>query len=84
MSVIDDLLTSVAYLSDIPTRDIWGGLVVILGPGTPLSSVLFDYGITMLGGVLVTDPIAALHYIGQGSSLHNVPSTKRITLLKDR
>jgi uncharacterized protein len=59
-------------------------LVVMLGPSTPLSPVLFEYGVNMLGGALVTDPVAALHYIGQGSSLHGVPGVKRITLMKDR
>ncbi len=57
-------------------------LVVMLGPSTPLSPVLFDYGVTMLGGALVNDPAAAFHYIGQGSSLHGVPGIKRITLVK--
>ncbi len=57
-------------------------LVVMLGPSTPLSTVLFDYGVTMLGGVLVADPDMALHYIGQGSSLHGAPGMKRITLMK--
>ena len=59
-------------------------LVVMLGPSTPLSSVLFDYGVTMLGGALVTDPATALYYIGQGSSLHHVPGIRRFTLMKDR
>jgi uncharacterized protein (DUF4213/DUF364 family) len=57
-------------------------LVVMLGPSTPLSTVLFDYGITLLGGSLVTDPDTALHYIGQGSPLHKAPGVKRITLMK--
>ncbi len=57
-------------------------LVVMLGPSTPLSPVLFDYGVNMLGGALVTDPAAAFHYIGQGSSLHGVPGVKRLTLMK--
>lgn len=57
-------------------------LVVMLGPSTPLSTVLFDYGVTMLGGSLVTDPAAVLRYIGQGSSLHSVPGVKRMTLMK--
>ncbi len=57
-------------------------LVVMLGPSTPLSPVLFDYGVNMLGGAIVTDAAAALRYIGQGSSLHGVPGVKRITLVK--
>jgi hypothetical protein len=59
-------------------------LVVMLGPSTPLSPVLFDYGVHLLGGVLVTDPVATFHYIGQGSSLHSVPGIRRITMMKDR
>ncbi len=57
-------------------------LVVMLGPSTPLSSVLFEYGVNILGGALVTNPETVLHYIGQGSSLHSVPGVKRITLMK--
>ncbi len=57
-------------------------LVVMLGPSTPLSKVLFDYGVTMLGGAWVTDPDAVLHHIGQGSALHKIPGVKRITLMK--
>jgi uncharacterized protein (DUF4213/DUF364 family) len=57
-------------------------LVVMLGPSTPLSKVLFDYGVHILGGALVTDPATALHYIGQGSSLHRVPGIRRFTLVK--
>ncbi len=58
-------------------------LVVMLGPSTPLSPVLFDYGVNMLGGAVVTNPEAVFHYIGQGSSLHGVPGVKRITLVKE-
>lgn len=57
-------------------------LVVMLGPSTPLSPVLFDHGVTILGGALVTDPATALHYIGQGSSLHGVPGLRRFSMLK--
>jgi uncharacterized protein len=57
-------------------------LVVMLGPSTPLSNVLFDYGVHILGGALVTDPATALRYIGQGSSLHRVPGIRRFTLVK--
>ncbi|MCC7452490.1 MAG: DUF364 domain-containing protein [Anaerolineae bacterium] len=57
-------------------------LVVMLGPSTPMSRVLFDYGVTMLGGVLVTEPETALRYVSQGSSLHHVPGIRRVTLMK--
>ncbi|MCC7206563.1 MAG: DUF364 domain-containing protein [Anaerolineae bacterium] len=57
-------------------------LVVMLGPSTPLSPVLFDHGVHMLGGALVDDPAAVLHFVGQGASLHRVPGLRRFTLLK--
>ena len=56
-------------------------LVVMLGPSTPLSTVLFDYGVTLLAGSVVSDPETALHYIKQGSPLHKAPGVKRITLM---
>lgn len=59
-----------------------GALVVMLGPSTPLSPVLFDYGVHMLGGALVDDPAAALDYVGQGASLHRVPGLRRFTLAR--
>jgi len=57
-------------------------LVVMLGPSTPFSPVLFDYGVHMLGGALVTDPELLLRYVTQGSSLRHVPGLRRFTLMK--
>jgi uncharacterized protein (DUF4213/DUF364 family) len=59
-----------------------GAVVAMLGPSTPLSRVLFDYGVTILGGVVVRDPETAFHYVGQGSSLHGVPGIQRFTMAK--
>ena len=57
-------------------------LVVMLGPSTPLSRVLFDYGVTMLGGALVTDPATVVRTIAQGSPLHRTPGIRRFTMMK--
>lgn len=59
-------------------------IVVMLGPSTPLSPVLFDYGVDMLGGALVDDADTLLHYVGQGSSLRRVPGLRRFTLVSNR
>ncbi|MBX3082016.1 MAG: DUF364 domain-containing protein [Anaerolineae bacterium] len=57
-------------------------LVVMLGPSTPLNKVLFEYGVDILGGAVVTDPTSVLRYIEQGSALHRVPGLQRFTMTK--
>lgn len=59
-------------------------LVVMLGPSTPLSPVLFDYGVDVLGGTWVDDPVTLWRHIGQGSPLRQIPGVKRINLVKDK
>lgn len=55
-------------------------LVVMMGPSTPMSPVMFDYGVDILAGSRVTDPSALARYIGQGTTLHTVDGLKRITI----
>lgn len=57
-------------------------LVVMLGPTTPLSPVLFDYGVDVLGGSIVDDPITVLHYIEQGTALYKIPGLRRVTIAR--
>jgi uncharacterized protein len=57
-------------------------LVVMMGPSTPMSSVLFDHGINVLAGSTVTDPSALSRFIGQGTTLHKVDGLKRITIAR--
>ncbi len=57
-------------------------LVVMLGPTTPLSPVLFDYGVSILGGSVVDDPLTVLHYIEQGTALHKIPGLRRVTIAR--
>ncbi len=42
--------------------------VLVLGPSTPLSPVLFDWGVDVLSGVIVEDPLRVAHMIAQGGS----------------
>lgn len=46
--------------------------VILLGPSTPLSPILFDFGVSVIAGAIVTDPQAALLGISQGISLHQL------------
>jgi uncharacterized protein (DUF4213/DUF364 family) len=54
-------------------------LVMMLGPSTPLSPVLFDHGVTILSGARVVDETAALRTIGQGASFQQVEGVRLLT-----
>jgi len=47
-------------------------VVLILGPSTPLSPVLFEYGIDLLSGSVVTDIDNVLHAAGQGANFRQL------------
>jgi uncharacterized protein len=54
--------------------------VMVLGPSTPLSTVLFDHGVTILSGTCVVDEEAVLRTISQGASFRQVEGVKLLTL----
>lgn len=57
-------------------------LVMLLGPSTPLSPVLFAHGATILSGSRVVDEAAALRTIGQGASFQQVGGVRLLTIQK--
>ncbi len=42
------------------------GYTIVLGPGTPMSDILFDYGVDMIAGVKVVDEKRMMAKIAQG------------------
>jgi uncharacterized protein (DUF4213/DUF364 family) len=56
--------------------------VVILGPTTPLSPVLFDYGVDILAGVKVVEPDKTIRSISQGAIFSQVEGVRLVTMAK--
>lgn len=54
--------------------------VVLIGPTTPLSPVLFDYGVNALCGVLAEDPDQVLDSIVNDGSTRRIPGTRAVSL----
>jgi uncharacterized protein (DUF4213/DUF364 family) len=53
--------------------------VMVLGPSTPLSPILFDYGVDLLSGTRVVDEAALLRSVGQGASFRQVDGVRLLT-----
>lgn len=63
-------------------RRLWrpDAFVVLLGPTTPLSPVLFDYGVDVLAGTVVTDPPVALRHAAEGCIFRQMRGVRLVTL----
>jgi hypothetical protein len=57
-------------------------LVMILGPSTPLSPVLFDHGATIIAGSRVLDEVVVLNSIGQGATFQQVKGMRLLTFTR--
>jgi hypothetical protein len=57
-----------------------GALVVVLGPTTPLSPVLFAHGVDVISGARVVAPEAALRYVSEGKSFREMPGVRLLTM----
>jgi hypothetical protein len=58
--------------------------VVMLGPTTPLSPVLFDWGVDVMAGVEVVEPEKTIRSISQGAIFSQVEGVKLVTMAKER
>lgn len=57
--------------------------VLMLGPTTPLSPVLFDYGVDLIAGTRVTDPQQALISVSQGAIFRQMRGVRLVTMVKE-
>ena len=56
--------------------------VVMLGGTTPLSPVLFDYGIDAVSGTMVVDSDMVLRCVGQGATFRQIRGIRLLTMKK--
>jgi uncharacterized protein (DUF4213/DUF364 family) len=57
-------------------------LVMVLGPSTPLSPVLFKHGVHLISGARVVDEAAVLRTVGQGAMFQQVEGVRLLTLAR--
>jgi hypothetical protein len=55
--------------------------VLLIGPSTPLSPLMFNFGVTMLSGVQVVDLDALIISTKQGVSFRQMQGTRRVSLI---
>ena len=58
--------------------------VVLIGPTSPLSPVLFDYGVDVIGGVKVVEPEETIRSISEGATFRQVKGVKLLTMSRWR
>jgi len=56
---------------------------IMLGPTTPISTVLFDYGIDTLGGSIVRDELSVISQVKEGISFKNMVGIEQVILSKE-
>lgn len=57
--------------------------VLVLGPTSPLSPVLFDYGVDLIAGTRVTDPLVTMRVAGQGAIFRQMRGVRLVTMSKE-
>jgi uncharacterized protein (DUF4213/DUF364 family) len=58
--------------------------VMLLGPSTPLSPVLFEYGVDIMSGAWIVDESAVIRTVGQGASFRQVEGVKLLTFVNGK
>ncbi len=59
-----------------------GKFIVMVGPTSPLSPVLFDYGINVIGGSIVVDVNKTVSSITEGATFRQVKGVKNLNMIK--
>ncbi len=59
-----------------------GAFVMVLGPTTPLSPVLFDHGVDVVSGIKVSDSQLVLRCISEGATFRQMKGVRLLTMQK--
>ena len=60
-----------------------GSFVVIIGPTSPLSPVLFDYGVDVIGGARVVDAGKAIRCLSEGAMFRQIQGVELVTMRRE-
>ena len=58
------------------------GFIVVIGPTSPLSPILFDWGVDVIAGVKVAEPEKTIRSISEGAIFSHVEGVKLVTMAK--
>lgn len=58
-----------------------GKQIILMGPSTIMSPTMFNFEISALCGVKVTDPDIVIRHLSEGGSFRHLPGVKYITML---
>jgi uncharacterized protein (DUF4213/DUF364 family) len=58
--------------------------VMVLGPTTPLSPVVFDYGVDVISGTRVLDPTLALRCASEGATFRQMRGVRLLTMERQK
>jgi len=61
-----------------------GSFIVLVGPTSPLSPVLFDWGVDVIGGTKVVEPEKVIRSISEGAIFRQVQGVKLLNMVKPR
>ena len=59
-----------------------GAYVIMLGPTTPLSPLLFDYGVDAISGTRVIDSELALRCVSEAATFRQIKGVRLLTMMK--
>ena len=60
-----------------------GKFIVMVGPTSPLSPVLFDYGVDVIGGTKIVDPEKTIRFITEGATHVQTEGIKHLNMFRE-